>query len=125
VPELFAESDVVTLHCNLTAENTGMVNSALLLRMRKSAYLINAARGPLVNESDLVAALAKGTIAGAALDVVATEPIAADSPLLGAPNLTITPHIAWATSIARRRITQQTAANIAAFQAGRPINLVN
>ena len=125
VPELFAESDVVTLHCNLTPENTGMVNAALLSRMKKTGYLINAARGPLVNEPDLVAALKKGALGGAALDVVATEPIAADSPLFGAPNLTITPHIAWATSIARGRITRQTAENIAAFQSGRPINVVN
>src|SRR5439155_12765407 len=69
IPELFAESDVVSLHCNLTPENTGMVNQALLSRMKKNAYLINTSRGPLVNESDLADALNSGRIAGAALDV--------------------------------------------------------
>lgn len=125
IPELFAESDVVTLHCNLTPENTRMVNAALLGRMKKSAYLINAARGPLVDEADLIAALKQGGLAGAALDVVSAEPIAADSPLFGAPNLTLTPHIAWATLEARRRMMHQTAENVAAFLAGSPINLVN
>jgi glycerate dehydrogenase len=125
IPELFAESDVVTLHCNLTAENNGMVDAALLSRMRKTAYLINAARGPLVKDADLAAALRQGKIAGAALDVVSAEPIPADSPLLGAPNLTLTPHIAWATLEARRRMMAQTAENIAAFLSGHPINVVN
>jgi len=115
----------VTLHCNLTPENTGMVNATLLGRMKKSGYLINAARGPLVKDADIVAALKQGTIAGAALDVISTEPIAAADPLLGAPNLTLTPHIAWATLAARRRLLSLTAENLAAFQAGKPINLVN
>ncbi len=125
VPELFAESDVVTLHCNLTPENTGMVNEALLGRMKKTAYLINTSRGPLVKDADMAAALQRGTIAGAALDVVTTEPIPADNPLLKAPNLTLTPHIAWAALEARRRLTKVTVDNVAAFQAGKPINLVN
>lgn len=125
VPELFAESDVVSLHCNLTPENTGVVNAALLARMKKTAYLINTSRGPLVREADLAAALHRGTLAGAALDVVSTEPIAAGNPLLTAPNLTLTPHIAWAALAARRRLMKVTAENVTAFQAGRPINLVN
>lgn len=125
VPELFAESDVVSLHCNLTPENTGMVNAALLGRMKKTAYLINTSRGPLVKDADMAEALQRGTIAGAALDVVTTEPIPADNPLLKAPNLTLTPHIAWAALAARRRLTKVTAENVAAFQAGKPINLVN
>jgi len=125
IPELFTESDVVTLHCPLTAENTGMVNEALLTRMKKNAYLVNTARGALINERDLVAALQQGKIAGAALDVVSTEPIAPDNPLLSAPNLTITPHIAWAAIEARRRLMAVTAQNIAAFLAGKPINVVN
>ena len=125
VPELFAESDVVTFHCNLTPENTGMVNAALLGRMKPTAYLINTARGPLVNEADLAEALRQGKLAGAALDVVTTEPIPANSPLLQAPNITLTPHIAWAALAARRRLMKVTAENIAAFQAGRPVNLVN
>lgn len=125
IPELFAEADIVTLHCNLTPENTGMVNRALLQSMKRSAYLINTSRGPLVRDADLAEALQAGQIAGAALDVVTVEPIPADNPLLQAPNLTITPHIAWAAVEARRRLTRVAADNIAAFQAGQPINLVN
>jgi glycerate dehydrogenase len=125
VPELFAEADVVTLHCNLTPANTGIVDAALLARMKPSAYLINAARGPLVRDADLAAALEAGTIAGAALDVVSVEPPANDTPLLRAPNLTLTPHIAWATLAARRRMVRITAENISAFIAGNPINVVN
>jgi glycerate dehydrogenase len=125
IPELFAESDVVTLHCPLTPENAGMVNETLLGRMKKTAYLINTARGALINERDLAAALQQGQLAGAALDVVSTEPIAADNPLLKAPNLTITPHIAWAAIEARRRLMDVTAQNVAAFLAGKPINVVN
>jgi glycerate dehydrogenase len=125
IPELFTESDVITLHCPLTSENTGMVNEGLLGRMKKNAYLINTARGALINEKDLAAALHQGKIAGAALDVVSSEPIAADNPLLKAPNITITPHIAWAAIEARRRLMAVTAQNIAAFLAGKPINVVN
>jgi glycerate dehydrogenase len=125
VPELFAESDVVTLHCNLTPENTGMVNKALLGRMKPTAYLINTSRGPLVNDADLAEALRQGKLAGAALDVITTEPIRPDNPLLKAPNITITPHIAWAALAARRRLTKITAENVAAFLAGKPINVVN
>ncbi|HTV39326.1 MAG TPA: D-2-hydroxyacid dehydrogenase [Candidatus Sulfotelmatobacter sp.] len=127
LPELFAESDVVTLHCPLTPESKGMVNKSLLGRMKKTAYLVNTARGPLINEQDLADALRDGTIAGAALDVVSAEPIPADNLLLRdhPPNLTLTPHIAWATIEARRRLMHVTAQNIAAFMAGKPINVVN
>ena len=125
IPELFAEADVVTLHCNLTPENDGMVDAALLSSMKKTAYLINTSRGPLVKDTDLVEALKQGVLAGAALDVVPTEPIEADSPLLNAPNITLTPHIAWAALEARRRLTKVTAENIAEFMAGNPINVVN
>ncbi|MBI4626161.1 MAG: D-2-hydroxyacid dehydrogenase [Verrucomicrobia bacterium] len=125
VPDLFAESDVVSLHCNLTPANTGMVNAALLARMKKTACLINTSRGALVHDADLAAALRNGVLAGAALDVVTTEPIPVGHPLLQAPNLTLTPHIAWAAVEARRRLTRITAENIAAFIAGRPINVVN
>jgi glycerate dehydrogenase len=125
VPELFAGSDVVTLHCNLTPENTGMVNKALLQRMKPTACLINTSRGPLVKDADLAEALCQGRLAGAALDVVTTEPIPADNPLLKAPNLTLTPHVAWAALAARRRLMKITAGNVAAFIAGKPINIVN
>jgi glycerate dehydrogenase len=125
VPDLFARADVVTLHCNLTPENTGMVNQALLAQMKPTAYLINTSRGPLVNDAELAGALRQGRPAGAALDVVSTEPIPAGNPLLTAPNLTLTPHIAWAALASRRRLMKVTAENVAAFRAGRPINLVN
>ena len=125
VPELFAESDVVTLHCNLTPENAGMVNKALLARMKPTGYLINTSRGPLVKDADLAEALRQGKLGGAALDVVTTEPIPPDNPLLKAPNITITPHVAWAALAARRRLMHITAENVAAFLAGKPINVVN
>jgi glycerate dehydrogenase len=125
VQELFAESDVVTLHCNLTPENTGMVNRTLLRSMKPNAYLINTSRGPLVTDAELAEALHEGRIAGAALDVVTVEPMPAGNVLLSAPNLTLTPHIAWAALEARRRLTTVTAENIAAFQSGKPINVVN
>lgn len=124
-PELFADADVVSLHCNLTPENTGMVNRALLSRMKPGAFLVNTSRGPLVDEADLAAALHEGRIGGAALDVVCEEPIADDAPILRAPNATVTPHIAWATLEARRRLKQVTAQNVAAFLAGKPQNVVN
>ncbi|MFB3891652.1 MAG: D-2-hydroxyacid dehydrogenase [Phycisphaerae bacterium] len=125
IEEIFASCDVVSLHCPLTAENKGMVNRRLLGMMRKDAVLINTSRGPLVNEADLAESLNAGAIAGAAVDVVSAEPISADNPLLSARNCTITPHIAWATLEARRRLMKTTADNIAAFIAGRPINVVN
>ena len=125
IPELFAEADVISLHCNLTPENTGLVNRELLRSMKRTAYLINTSRGPLVQDADLAQALQEGWIAGAALDVVTVEPIPADNPLLQAPNLTLTPHIAWAAVEARRRLTRITGENIAAFQAGKSVNVVN
>lgn len=125
LPDLFSESDVVSLHCKLTSQNAGMVNRALLERMKPGAYLINTARGQLINEMDLAAVLREGKIAGAALDVISTEPMLPESPLKNVPNLTITPHIAWATLAARKRLMRTTAQNIASFLAGKPINLVN
>lgn len=123
--DLVAESDVVTLHCPQTADNTGMVNTALLARMKPGAFLLNAARGGLVVEQDLAAALNAGRLAGAALDVVGAEPIPEASPLLVAKNCIVTPHIAWAARAARGRLMQTTAENIAAFIAGNPIHVVN
>lgn len=125
IEELFASSDIVSLHCNQTPENAGMVNRALLARMKPGALLINTARGGLVNEVDLAEALAAGRPAAAALDVVSVEPIRPDNPLFAAPNAVITPHIAWAAVEARRRLMATAAENIAAFQAGTPINVVN
>ncbi len=123
--ELFAEADVVSLNCPQTPENTGFVNASLLAVMKPGAFLINVARGGLVNEADLAAALATGRIGGAGLDVVAHEPMLPDNPLLAAPNCIFTPHLAWASLAARRRLTDIVAANIASFLAGAPINVVN
>lgn len=123
--ELFRRADVVSLNCPQTAQNGGFVNAALLERMKRSAFLINVARGGLVNESDLAAALRNGVIAGAGLDVVAVEPMLPENPLLQAPNCIFTPHIAWATLAARQRLTAIVAANLAGYLQGRPVNVVN
>jgi glycerate dehydrogenase len=123
--ELFAESDFISLHCPLTASNREFINAALLKRMKPSAFLINTARGQLIDEADLAAALNGGTIAGAAVDVVSAEPIRADNPLLQARNLVITPHIAWAALEPRRRVMKTTAENIRAFLNGKPLHVVN
>lgn len=121
---LFQESDVVTLHCPLTPQTAGLVDAARLAQMKPTAYLINTARGPLVQESPLLDALQAGRLAGVGLDVLSVEPPAPDHPLLRAPNCVITPHIAWATRAARQRLIAQSAANIAAFLAGAPVNVV-
>jgi glycerate dehydrogenase len=123
--ELFATADVVTLNCPQTNENVGFVNGRLLAVMKPSAFLVNVARGGLVNEADLALALRSGQIAGAGLDVVAHEPMLPDNPLLTAPNCIFTPHIAWASLAARRRLTAIVAANVASFLAGSAINVVN
>ena len=123
--ELFASADVITLHCPLTPENTDMVGGALLASMKQTAFLVNTARGPLVDEAALAAALRGGKIAGAALDVVREEPIRPDNPLLGVPNCLITPHVAWASVEARRTLMAQSAENLRAFLAGAPRNVVN
>lgn len=123
--QLFAQSDVLTVHAPRTADNERLINKELLRLMKPSAYLINAARGTLVNEEDLAQALDEGRLAGAALDVVSREPVEPDNPLLKARNVTITPHIAWSTVEARRRLVHSTADNIRAFLQGDPINIVN
>jgi glycerate dehydrogenase len=125
VAEIFRGCDVITLHCPLTPENRGFVNRELIHSMKKNAFLINTARGLLVNESDLAAALNEGRIAGAALDVLAQEPPSPENPLLHAANSIVTPHQAWATLEARSRLMETTAANIKAFQAGSPIHVVS
>ncbi len=120
-----AESDVISLNCSLNDETRGLVDATFLRRMKPAAFLINTSRGALVNEVALADALNAGQIAGAAVDVVSAEPIRADNPLLGARNLVMTPHMAWSTGAARRRMMQTTADNIRAFLSGRPINVVN
>ena len=123
--EIFAASDVITLHCPLTPETRGMVDEARLGRMKRSAFLINTARGPLVDESALAAALDSGRIAGAGLDVLAQEPPTLGNPLLSARNCIITPHLAWASRSARARLMDATVANVRAFIAGSPSNVVS
>ncbi len=123
--ELFSESDVVSLNTRQTPDNIGFVNRDLISLMKRTAYLINTARGTLINEPDLARALNSGELAGAALDVVSREPIRPDNPLLAACNCIITPHVAWASLAARKRLMAQTALNIHAFLEGNPINVVN
>lgn len=125
IDELFSQADVVSLHCPQTADNAGFVNAALLSTMKSSAFFINTARGTLINEQDLTDALNQETLAGAAVDVVSAEPIAANNPLLKAKNCLVTPHIAWASLEARTRLMQTTAENVAAFINGSPVNVVN
>jgi glycerate dehydrogenase len=122
---LLRESDVVTLHCPLTPETKQFINAARLAQMKPSAFLINTSRGGVINEADLADALNNGRLAGAGLDVLSTEPPAADNPLLRAKNCIITPHIAWAARNARIRLLQIAAANIRAWLDGRPQNVVN
>jgi len=125
IPQLFAEADVISLHCPLTADNAQFVDAGLLARVQPSALLLNTARGGLIDEAALAAALANGTLAGAGIDVLSREPRAADNPLSGAPNCIITPHIAWASLAARRTLMAETVRNVEAFLAGAPINVVN
>jgi len=125
IDKLFSESDVVSLHCPQTQENTGFVCKSLLKKMKRSAFLINASRGGLVNEKELAEALNEGILAAAALDVVSVEPIEKGNPLLWAQHCLLTPHMAWSTFEARRRLMEGTAENLRAFLAGKPINLVN
>ncbi|MFD0711223.1 D-2-hydroxyacid dehydrogenase [Paenibacillus sp. GCM10027626] len=123
--ELFTEADVVTLHCPLTAETEGIINRQTIGLMKVSAFIINTARGGHVVEQELAAALHEGKLAGAAVDVLSTEPPAKNNPLIGAPNCIITPHIAWATIEARRRLMQIAAANVQSFLRNQPNNQVN
>ena len=125
IDEIFARSDVVTLHCPLTPETRGLVDAARLAAMKPSALLINTARGPLVDEAALAAALDAGRIAGAGLDVLSQEPPAAGNPLLTARNCVITPHMAWASRAARARLMDATVANVRAFLTGSPRNVVS
>ncbi|HAX94011.1 MAG TPA: glycerate dehydrogenase [Bacteroidales bacterium] len=123
--ELLSRSDIVSIHCPLTPDTAGLINMNSLKLMKKSAFLINTSRGPIIAGQDLADALNEGIIAGAGLDVLAAEPPAADNPLLKAKNCIITPHIAWATLESRRRLMDQAVKNVKAFLAGSPVNVVN
>ena len=123
--ELFRESDFITLHCPLTPETLHLVNKEKIALMKPTAFLINTARGPIVCEEDLAEALNQKRIAGAAVDVLPTEPPVHGSPLIGARNCLITPHIAWAGTNARRRLMEISVLNLRSFLAGNPVNVVN
>lgn len=123
--EVFEQSDVISLHCPLTEETKHIINAANLARMKSTAFLINTARGPLVDEPALAEALNSGRIAAAALDVLSSEPPPAANPLLTAKNCLVTPHLAWASRESRSRLIDITAANLHAFLDGKPVNVVN
>jgi glycerate dehydrogenase len=123
--DVFRSSDVVSLHCPLTPHTENLVNKQRLALMKKTAYLINTGRGPLVDEQALAEALNNEMIAGAGLDVLSSEPPKEDNPLLKAKNCFITPHIAWATRAARERLLKVVVDNVAAFLKGKPQNVVN
>ena len=121
---LLSESDVVSLHCPLVPDTKELINAAKLAQMKPSAFLINTARGALIHEPDLAAALNAERIAGAGLDVLSVEPPLASNPLLSARNCVMTPHIAWATRNARLRLLEVTAANIRGYLLNRPQNVI-
>ena len=122
---LFRESDVIALHCPLFPETEGIINKDSIAKMKDGVIIINNSRGPLIVEKDLREALESGKVAGAGLDVVSTEPIKADNPLLGAPNCIITPHISWASKESRERLMNIAVDNLKQFVAGTPVNVVN
>ena len=124
--ETLERSDFISLHCPLTPENFHMIDKMALKRMKSSAFLINTARGGLINSGHLLEALSSGEIAGAALDVLETEPPRDNEPLSAVkmPNLIISPHVAWSAIESRKRLVEQTQENIKSFLSGQPIRLV-
>lgn len=124
-PDFFSQVDVVSIHCPLFPETNGLINHEKLKMMKKSAFLLNTSRGPIIVEEDLANALNNNVIAGAALDVLSSEPPEISNPLLKAKNCIITPHIAWATKEARVRLLDAVIKNINEFLDGSPINVVN
>jgi len=125
--EMLPDVDILTLHCPLTDHTRNLIDRRAIALMKPSAFLVNAARGGIVDEAALAEALMAGNIAGAAIDVLSSEPPRESNPLLvpQLPNLILTPHIAWASSEARQRILDQTAENIRAFKAGTPVRIVS
>lgn len=121
---IFSESDIITVHCPLTEETRNLINAAAFARMKKTALVINTARGGIIDEEALAQALNTGRIAGAGVDVFTEEPPKNGNPLLNAKNIIITPHSAWSTVEARQRLVDETAENIKAFVAGNKRNVV-
>jgi len=123
--QMLATSDIISLHCPLSEQTRQLIDRQALRQMKPHAQLINTARGGLINEDDLAAALKQGVIGGAALDVLSSEPPAADNPLLAdLPTLLLTPHIAWASRSGVENLVSGVMTNIAAFVQGQPVNLV-
>ena len=125
LPQLLAESDIVSLHCPLTERSRHIINADAVERMKDGAMLINTARGALVDETALAAALRSGKLAGAAADVTEIEPTPADCPLRTAPNCILTPHVAWACGDARRALMTEVRENIEAFLRGERRNRID
>lgn len=123
--ELLSGSDVIALHCPLFPETEGIINRDSIAKMKDGVIILNNSRGPLIVEKDLADALTSGKVYAAGLDVVSTEPIRGDNPLLNAPNCIITPHISWASKESRQRLMDIAADNVKAFLAGKPQNVVN
>ena len=123
--ELLAQSDVIALHCPLFPQTQGIVNKDTIAKMKDGVIILNNSRGPLVVEQDLADALNSGKVFAAGLDVVSTEPIRGDNPLLKAKNCFITPHISWAPKESRQRIMDCAVSNLQAFMDGKPVNVVN
>lgn len=125
INDLFSSSDFVSIHCPLNEDSIGLINQQSLKLMKRTSFLINTSRGPIVMENDLADALNDGIIAGAGLDVLAEEPPPPDNPLFKARNCIITPHIAWATFEARSRLMDIAAGNLRSFISGKPGSVVN
>jgi glycerate dehydrogenase len=123
--DLFKNSDVISLHCPLFTETEGIINKENIAKMKDGVLIINDSRGPLIVEQDLADALLSGKVGGAAVDVVSTEPIRMDNPLLSAKNVIITPHIAWAPKESRERLLNIAIDNLKHFINGEVINVVN
>lgn len=123
-PEKAIKADIITLHCPATAENKGFINKDFISKMKDGAFLINTARGALVNEADLAEAVKSGKLGGAAVDVVSKEPILETNPLLNVPGIIITAHMAWSSIEAREVITKTSAHNLKSFLAGENLNRI-
>jgi len=121
---LFENADVISLHCPLTATNKGFINKDTISRMKDGVIILNTARGPLIEEVDLAAALKSGKVGAAGIDVLATEPPDRDNPLIGANNCIVTPHIAWLTKAARMRIMEISYRNLEAFLKKESLNRI-
>jgi glycerate dehydrogenase len=123
--KLLAESDIISLHTALSEETTELIDSDNISKMKPTAWLINTARGGLINEHDLAEALKNGDIAAAAVDVLSKEPPDADNPMLDAPNCIITPHISWASVESRQRLMNDLTENLRGYLEGEPLNVVS